>query len=272
MKLCSFHLPLAPGKDDSKEKFGIGFPLRHGILRGETVHEIAGDLLGTRAETGRVWPLSHVRLAPPVVPSKIVCVGRNYPEHAAELGNAAPKEPLIFLKPPTSVIGPEEAIHLPSISEHVDFEGELAVVIGRRCFHPNEDIRAFIAGYTCLNDVTARDLQKRDVAQFTRAKCFDTFCPIGPVIETEFDLAAARIETRVNGQIRQQGHPAEMLFSVDVIIRWVTQVMTLIPGDVIALGTPPGVGALRAGDSVEVEVTGIGVLRNSVLPALDTPV
>lgn len=268
MKLCRFQLPAVHAKDSPEQALSENSSLRHGVLRGETVHEVSGDFLRAGTETGRSWPLNHVRLGAPVTPSKVVCVGRNYSEHAAELGNSVPKEPLIFLKPSTSVIGPEEAIRLPDISEQVDFEGELAVVIGRRCFHPapGENIRKFIAGYTCLNDVTARDLQKTDVAQFTRAKCFDTFCPIGPVIETEFDLGNARMETRVNGQVRQQGQPAEMIFSVDVIIRWVTQVMTLLPGDIIALGTPPGVGSLGPGDVVEVEVTGIGILRNPVIP------
>jgi 2-keto-4-pentenoate hydratase/2-oxohepta-3-ene-1,7-dioic acid hydratase in catechol pathway len=175
-------------------------------------------------------------------------------------------EPLIFLKPPSSVIGPEDAIRLPQISERVDYEGELAAVIGRTCFqlHPHENARAFVAGYTCLNDVTARDLQKRD-GQFTRAKGFDTFCPIGPVIETEFDFASAWLETRVNGEPRQRGRPAEMLFSVDVILHWITQVMTLFPGDIVALGTPPGVGPLHAGDVIELETRGIGILRNTVV-------
>jgi 2-keto-4-pentenoate hydratase/2-oxohepta-3-ene-1,7-dioic acid hydratase in catechol pathway len=273
MKFCRFHLPVPYAREAVGEASPSDSLPRHGVLRGETVHEIVGDVFGVWNETGRTWPLSHVRLAPPVIPSKVVCVGRNYSEHATELGNAVPKEPLIFLKPATSVIGPEEAIQLPRISQQVDFEGELAVVIGRRCLHPapGEDLRGFIAGYTCLNDVTARDLQRKDVAQFTRAKCFDTFCPVGPVMETELDMAAASIETRVNGRLRQHGRPAEMLFSVDVIIHWVTQVMTLLPGDIIALGTPPGVGALCAGDMVEVEVSGIGVLRNVVVPAPGTP-
>jgi 2-keto-4-pentenoate hydratase/2-oxohepta-3-ene-1,7-dioic acid hydratase in catechol pathway len=222
--------------------------------------------LGARHPAGRSWPLDAVRLLPPVLPSKIVCVGRNYPEHAAELGNPVPQEPLIFLKPPSSVIGPEDAIRLPEISERVDYEGELAAVIGRTCFRltPQQDVSSFVAGYTCLNDVTARDLQKKDV-QFTRAKSFDTFCPIGPVIETELDFASSWLETRVNGQRRQAGRPAEMLFPVDLILRWITQVMTLFIGDVVALGTPPGVGPLRANDVVEVEVSGIGILRNPVI-------
>ena len=256
--------PLA-GAMDLQATAGLG-EIRHGILDGQVIREIEGDLLGVRNPAGRSWPLDSVRLLPPVIPSKIVCVGRNYPEHAAELGNPVPQEPLIFLKPPSSVIGPEDSIRLPQISERVDYEGELAAVVGRTCFrlNPRQDARSFVAGYTCLNDVTARDLQQKDV-QFTRAKGFDTFCPIGPVVETEFDFATASLETRVNGQRRQRGRPAEMLFSVDVILRWITQVMTLFPGDVVALGTPPGVGPLHAGDVIEVEASGVGILRNTVL-------
>jgi 2-keto-4-pentenoate hydratase/2-oxohepta-3-ene-1,7-dioic acid hydratase in catechol pathway len=271
MKLCRFQARMFPegspaeGVVRSNETAGLG-EIRHGILDGQVIREIEGDLLGVRNPSGRSWPLEGVRLLPPVMPSKIVCVGRNYPEHAAELGNPVPQEPLIFLKPPSSVIGPEDAIRLPRISERVDYEGELAAVIGRTCFqlNPRQDAGSFVAGYTCLNDVTARDLQKKDV-QFTRAKSFDTFCPIGPVIETEFDFAAAWLETRVNGERRQRGRPAEMLFSVNVVLRWITQVMTLFQGDMVALGTPPGVGPLHAGDVIEVEATGVGILRNTVV-------
>jgi len=270
MKLCRFYAPISPEKESGKvADLGIAAgrgEVRHGVLTGNIIHEIEGDILGARHPVGRSWPLNDVRLLAPVAPSKIVCVGRNYPEHAAELGNPVPQEPLIFLKPPSSVIGPEDAIRLPGISERVDYEGELAAVIGRTCFRltPQQDAASFVAGYTCLNDVTARDLQKKDV-QFTRAKSFDTFCPVGPVIETEFDFASAWLETRVNGDPRQRGRPSEMLFPVDVILRWITQVMTLFVGDVVALGTPPGVGPLRAGDVVEVETSGIGILRNPIL-------
>jgi 2-keto-4-pentenoate hydratase/2-oxohepta-3-ene-1,7-dioic acid hydratase in catechol pathway len=272
MKLCRFQALSASREAASSSGQSYGVNARSGILRDGTVHEITGKFFEDWRESGKGWPLADVRLLAPVVPSKIVCVGRNYPEHAAELGNAIPAEPLIFLKPASSVIGPGESIRLPKISGRVDYEGELAAVIGRRCFEPGQrqDIRQFIAGFTCLNDVTARDLQRKDVAQFTRAKCFDTFCPIGPAIETEFEFAAARLETRVNGEQRQLGRPAEMLFSVDIIIRWIAQVMTLLPGDVVALGTPPGVRPLHAGDVVEVEASGIGVLRNPVVDAAGT--
>jgi 2-keto-4-pentenoate hydratase/2-oxohepta-3-ene-1,7-dioic acid hydratase in catechol pathway len=236
------------------------------------LQEILGVLAGrdarkplALASRGTSWPVAEVKFLPPVNPSKIVCVGRNYVEHAKELGNEAPNEPLIFLKPPSAVIAPEEPIVLPSVSQRVDYEGELGVIIGRRCrgLGPSDDVSPYIAGYTCLNDVTARDLQKRD-AQWTRAKGFDTFCPLGPVLETSLD-PRAMVETFVNGMSKQSACLAEMIFSVDVIIRFVAQVMTLEPGDVIATGTPAGVGPLAAGDVVEVSVSGIGTLRNSVV-------
>ena len=186
-------------------------------------------------------------------------------EHAAELNNPVPKEPLIFLKPPSSVIGPDEPILLPQASKRVDFEGEIAAVIGRTCSRLADDdpVAPYLLGYTCLNDVTARDLQKAD-GRFTRAKGFDTFCPLGPVIETEFDLARATVETTINGERRQFGRTSEMIFSVDAIIRWISRIMTLEPGDVVATGTPAGVGPLQPGDVVEVEVSGVGILRNPV--------
>lgn len=265
MKLCRFVPP--PGKStlpESTSQHGAHAP-RWGILEGDYVHGIAGDLFGPREMTGRSWLASSVRLLTPVMPSKVVCVGRNYREHAAELGNDVPAEPLIFLKPPSSVISHGEAIVMPAISQRVDYEGELAVVIGRQCSRlaPREDVGPYILGYACLNDVTARDLQKRDV-QFTRAKGFDTFCPFGPIIETELNWRQASVETRVNGARKQFTPLAEMIFSVDVIIGFIAQVMTLLPGDVIATGTPAGVGPLAAGDIVEVTVSGIGTLSNAV--------
>jgi 2-keto-4-pentenoate hydratase/2-oxohepta-3-ene-1,7-dioic acid hydratase in catechol pathway len=211
------------------------------------------------------FPLSQVKILPPVVPSKIVCVGRNYADHAAELGNQVPKEPLLFLKAPSAIIGNGETIRLPSQSTQVEHEGELAVVIGRTCkdISENDDVLDYVRGFTCLNDVTARDLQKKDV-QFTRAKSFDTFCPVGPFIETEIDLENARLATRVNGEQRQSAKLSQMVFPVDYLIRDISNVMTLVPGDVIATGTPAGVGKLQAGDVCEVEIDGVGVLRNSV--------
>ena len=207
------------------------------------------------------------RLLPPCSPTKIVCVGRNYVDHAKELGNPVPSEPLIFLKPPSSLIGTGDAIVYPAISENVHFEGELGVIIGKRARNVSRD-KAFdyVRGYTCLNDVTARDLQRKDV-QFTRGKGFDTFCPAGPwmVDRDDLDLAAARIRTTLNGGVKQDLAVAEMIFPVDVIIAFVTACMTLEPGDLIATGTPPGVGPMLAGQTVEVEIPGIGLLRNPII-------
>jgi 2-keto-4-pentenoate hydratase/2-oxohepta-3-ene-1,7-dioic acid hydratase in catechol pathway len=209
--------------------------------------------------------LADATLAVPVRPSKIVCVGRNYAAHAAELGNELPKEPLIFLKPPSAVIGPEEPIVLPKSSKRVEHEGELGVVIGKKCARltDDEDPLSFVFGYTCVNDVTARDLQKADV-QFTRAKGFDTFCPVGPHIETQLDPREILVECSVNGTPRQSGNTSLTIYPVGFLVRWISHVMTLLPGDLIATGTPAGVGPLVAGDTVEVSVAGIGVLRNPV--------
>ncbi len=265
MKLCRFQPLLFSVEKVRGQGSDVHPEPRYGVITGETLREISGDIFRSWQATDRAWPLAEVKLLPPVVPSKIVCLGRNFREHAAELGHDVPKEPLIFLKPPSAIIGPEEPIVLPPISQRVDYEGELAVVIGRLCSQlaPDADVRPYIAGYTCLNDVTARDLQKADV-QFTRAKGFDTFCPLGPVIETELDLTTAIIQSYVNGQPRQSARATEMIFSVDAIIRWVSRMMTLVPGDVIATGTA-GVGPLRGGDVVEVVVGGVGTLRNPVI-------
>ena len=215
-------------------------------------------------------PLSTVALLPPVIPSKIVCIGRNYREHAKELNHAIPTEPLIFLKPPSAVLAPGATILRPmTLSQRVDHEGELGVVIGKRCrsLAKDADVRGYILGYTCVNDVTARDLQNKD-GQWSRAKGFDTFCPIGPVVVSDLDpWAGLRVQTRVNGELRQDGTTADFIFRLDVIIRYISQVMTLEPGDVIATGTPAGVSPLQAGDVVEVLVEGVGTLRNPVADA-----
>ena len=217
---------------------------------------------------GRILESSEVpagaKLLAPVVPTKIVCVGRNYAEHAKELGNEAPPEPIIFLKPPSAVLDPGGTIVRPLLSQRVDFEGEMAIVIGREAKSVKmEDWRDYVLGFTCANDVTARDLQKKDV-QFTRGKGFDTFCPIGPCIDTDLDVSNLRVTTRVNGEIRQDGSTSQMIFSCAFLIEFISAVMTLMPGDVILTGTPAGVGPLNNGDVVEVEVEGIGVLRNVV--------
>ena len=215
----------------------------------------------------RPLPLDYAQLLIPVEPSKIVCVGRNYREHAKELDHEIPMEPMFFLKPPSSLLAPGGAIRRPRESQRVDYEGELAVVIGRTCSRlaDSEDVRPYILGYTCLNDVTARDLQPKS-GPWTRAKGFDTFCPVGPVVSDELDpWAGVAVETRVNAQVRQQGNTRDFIFPLDAIIRAVSRVMTLLPGDLIATGTPAGVGPLTAGDMVEVNVEGVGTLRNTVV-------
>lgn len=216
-------------------------------------------------DAGRSFTVAEVKLLPPIVPSKIVCVGRNYREHAAELGNKMPDEPLLFLKAPSSIIATGDSIELPGASQQVEHEGELGVVIGRlaRKLSPDDDPLRYVLGYTCVNDVTARDLQRKDV-QFTRGKSFDTFCPVGPWIETNVDPSKVRVETRLNGEVKQKGNTADMAFPVSFLIRYISEIMTLYPGDLIATGTPAGVSRMKAGDVVEVEVEGIGVLRNQV--------
>jgi 2-keto-4-pentenoate hydratase/2-oxohepta-3-ene-1,7-dioic acid hydratase in catechol pathway len=198
-------------------------------------------------------------------PSKIVCVGRNYAEHAAELGNEVPKEPLLFLKAPSAFIRHDDSIRIPSQSSQVEHEGELAVIINTACkdIADDVDLFQFVRGYACLNDVTARDVQRKDV-QFTRGKSFDTFCPIGPVIETELDVSDIRVTCSVNGEIKQDGRTSQMVFPVDFLIRYISRQMTLNPGDVIATGTPSGVSKLNPGDVCEVTIDGIGTLRNTV--------
>lgn len=211
------------------------------------------------------YRLDEVRLLAPVTPSKIACVGRNYAEHAAELGNDVPPEPLIFLKPPSSVIGPGEEVVYPAISERVDHEGELAVVIGRRCRNASEqDALSYVFGYTVANDVTARDLQKKD-GQWTRGKGFDTFAPVGPWIDTTFDPADRAVRCLVNGEVRQQSSTALMIYSIPRIIAHTSRFMTLEPGDLIMTGTPSGVGPVRPGDVMTVEVEGLGSLSNRVV-------
>ena len=241
---------------------------RYAVLEGSNVFPLAPDNNFENIETPNeegVLALDEVKLLAPVAPSKIVCVGRNYREHAAELGNKMPDEPLLFLKAPSAVIAPGEAIELPNASQHVEHEGELGVVIGRvtRKLSQAEDPLKYVFGYTCVNDVTARDLQRKDV-QFTRGKSFDTFCPVGPWIETDIDPGNVAVETRLNGEVKQKGNTADMAFPVSFLIRYISEIMTLYPGDLIATGTPAGVSRMKHGDTVAVEVAGIGVLRNPV--------
>jgi 2-keto-4-pentenoate hydratase/2-oxohepta-3-ene-1,7-dioic acid hydratase in catechol pathway len=230
----------------------------------EAIRVLAGTFFEQPVPTGDEVPLDDVRLLAPVLPSKVVCLGKNYAAHAAEFDSDVPDEPLVFLKPSTSVIGPGDTIPLLPISRRVDYEGELAVVIGRlaRGVRAEEAFR-YILGYTCANDVTLRDLQNKD-GQWTRSKGFDGSCPLGPWIETELDPNDARVETRVNGDTRQSASTTDLVFGVATVIEFITTFMTLLPGDVVLTGTPEGVGKLEPGDRVEVEVDGVGVLTNSV--------
>jgi 2-keto-4-pentenoate hydratase/2-oxohepta-3-ene-1,7-dioic acid hydratase in catechol pathway len=227
-----------------------------------------GDMEDVPTKRTEPAALAEAALMAPVRPSKIVCVGRNYREHAAEFGHDVPVEPLIFLKPPSALLAPGGQIRRPRISERVDHEGELGVVVAKSCYkvRPDEDVRPYILGYTCVNDVTARDLQEKD-GQWTRAKGFDTFCPVGPVVSDEVDpWAGVLVEARVNGEVRQHGTTRDFIFALDVVIRHISQCMTLLPGDLISTGTPAGVGPLVTGDVVEVRVEGVGTLRNPVVP------
>lgn len=262
MKLCRFKHQTLPEP-------------HYGIIEDNSVRPlIDADAFGTRprAHSDRI-PLSEITLLAPVTPSKIVCVGRNYVEHAAELGNPMPSEPLLFLKAPSAIIGSGEAIRLPAESVQVEHEGELGVVIGRLAskLSAEQDPLSYVLGYTCVNDVTARDLQRKDV-QFTRAKSFDTFCPVGPFIATDINPEEVSVITRVNGEVKQSARTSAMAFSVAYLLRYISSVMTLLPGDLIATGTPAGVSRLNDGDVVEVEVEGVGVLSNPVrgVPEIDT--
>ncbi|MGN2636760.1 fumarylacetoacetate hydrolase family protein [Nocardia takedensis] len=226
--------------------------------------EIAEHPFGTPTFTGRSWPLADVRLLAPILASKVVCVGKNYAAHAAEMGGPAPENPVIFMKPSTAIVGPNASITLPPSSSQVDYEGELAVVIGRPCKDvPAARAREVILGYTVANDVTARDQQRED-GQWTRAKGYDTFCPLGPWIETAVDPADLEIVTELDGEVRQRSRTSLLLHDIPTLIEWVSRVMTLLPGDVILTGTPEGVGPLAAGQQVSVTVEGIGTLTNSV--------
>jgi 2-keto-4-pentenoate hydratase/2-oxohepta-3-ene-1,7-dioic acid hydratase in catechol pathway len=234
----------------------------------EVLAVINGDPLYTPVHfTGERIDVDDARLLAPVIPrSKVLGIGRNYAEHAAELGNDVPAEPLVFLKPNTSVVGPGDPIQLPPSSQEVHYEGELAVVIGRLCRDvPPERVPEVVLGYTCANDVTARDLQRRD-GQWWRAKGFDSFCPLGPYLVTDLDVADLRITTRLDGETVQDGRTSQMVFDVAALVAHVSSAMTLLPGDVLLTGTPAGVGPMRAGQRVEVEVEGIGVLANPVVP------
>ncbi len=230
--------------------------------------DIAAERLGPKDL--EPTPIAGLHLLPAVSASKIVCVGRNYRDHAAELGNEVPKEPLIFLKPPSSLLGSGGIVRLPALSKRVDYEGELGIVIGRRCRNigPGEDVRQYIRGYVCVNDVTARDLQKSD-GQWTRGKGFDTFCPVGPIVSDEIDPAggeAVTVTTHVNGELKQTGSTGDFIFGIPELLRYISAFMTLEPGDLIPTGTPAGVGSVNPGDRIQICIDGLGVLENVVQP------
>jgi len=236
----------------------------YGILEGEKVLLVKGDPFFGFNEFGPLIPLEEVKLLPPVEPTKIIGLGLNYRDHAEEVGLKVPSEPLIFLKPSTSVIGPEEPIIIPPSSQRVDYEGELAIVISKRAKGISlEEAHKYILGYTCFNDVTARDIQLRE-KQWTRAKGYDTFAPLGPWIETEIDPTNLSLETLVNGERRQLSNTKNLIFNPFELVSFISHIMTLLPGDIIATGTPSGIGPLKEGDIVEVRIEGIGTLRNPV--------
>jgi 2-keto-4-pentenoate hydratase/2-oxohepta-3-ene-1,7-dioic acid hydratase in catechol pathway len=263
MKYCRFQL-------DGQAQYGLVESVagRDAIVRILLTppEDADGDVEGLRTRGITAIPLEEAVLLPPVRPSKIVCIGRNYREHAAELGHDVPTEPLIFLKATSALLPPRGIVRRPKISARVDYEGELGIVIGKTCYQPpaDSDIRQYILGYTCVNDVTARDLQNKD-GQWSRAKGFDTFCPVGPVVTDEIDpWAGIGVETRVNGEVKQQGNTRDLIFTLDTVIRHIAQAMTLYPGDLIPSGTPSGVGPVVAGDKIDVSVEGIGTLTNTV--------
>jgi 2-keto-4-pentenoate hydratase/2-oxohepta-3-ene-1,7-dioic acid hydratase in catechol pathway len=246
-------------------RFVRGDASGYGLVEGNLIYTLEGDPYSDFEPGVRVGRLGRVKLGPPCRPTKIVALGLNYADHATEAGLPLPEEPIIFLKPPTAVIGHLDQIIYPSMSQHVDYEAELAVVIGKRARNiPSHEARRYILGYTCGNDVTARDLQQKD-SQWTRSKSFDTFCPLGPWIVTDLNPSRLAITCRVNGQVRQAGNTQDMVFKVWNLVSFISQVMTLEPGDVVMTGTPAGVGPLSPGNMVEVEIEGIGVLKNEVV-------
>lgn len=266
MKYCRFLLNNSP-------RFGLieteGSTGRELITRvfADDPHARIPDL---DAASQRINPmqLSDATLLAPVIPSKIICVGRNYRAHAAELGNEVPVEPLLFFKPPSALNDPEgQIVCRRSLASRFDYEGELGVIIGKTCSRlgENDDVHDYIFGYTCVNDFTARDLQKKD-GQWSRAKGFDTFCPVGPVVVDSLDpWAGIDVETKVNGEVKQHGNTSDFIFNLDVVLRYASAVFTLLPGDLIATGTPEGVGPVKGGDVIEVTVAGVGTLRNTVV-------
>lgn len=237
----------------------------YAVVQGQRAILSEGDPFSGLRPTGKGLPLEGVRLLPPVEPSKVIGVGLNYRDHAKEVGLQPPEEPVLFLKPPTAVIGPGDPIVLPPCSERVDYEGELAIVVGKKAKDVTpEEAPSYILGYTCFNDVTARDIQRRE-GQWTRAKGFDTFAPLGPWIVTDLDPRGLKIETYLNGEVRQSSNTSHLIFDPFELLAFCSRVMTLLPGDVIATGTPSGIGPIKPGDVVEVRIEGIGSLRNPVI-------
>jgi 2-keto-4-pentenoate hydratase/2-oxohepta-3-ene-1,7-dioic acid hydratase in catechol pathway len=246
-------------------RFRVRGRASYGIVEGQEIRALSSPPWAGGLPEGPVLRLSEVTLLAPVEPSKVVCVGRNYGAHAREMGVEVPREPLFFMKPSTAVIGPMEEIRLPEASREVNYEAELACVIGKALTRVTPaEARAGIFGYTCLDDVTARDVQRAQ-QHYTRAKGYDTFCPIGPVVDTAVDPLDATVSCRVNGEPRQRGSTRDLIFDPFAAVSFISQVMTLLPGDVVSTGTPDGVGPLRRGDWVEVEVSGVGVLKNPVV-------
>lgn len=246
-------------------RFAADGKIRYGVLSGQSIRAIQGKPFANIKLTGERYPLGEVKLLAPCAPSKIVALGLNYRSHAAEVKAELPSVPLIFLKPSTAVIGPEDNIIYPPSSKRVDYEGELGVVIKKPAWRvPKEKALEYVLGYTCFNDVTARDHQRSD-GQWTRGKGFDTFAPMGPCIETELDSDDAVIETYLNGELKQRGSTRDLIFPVSELVNFISNVMTLLPGDVIATGTPSGIGPMQPGDTVEIRIESIGTLRNYVV-------
>jgi len=238
----------------------------YGVLKENCLFKVIGSIYKRFKLAENGIPISETTLLPPVVPSKIVAVGRNYKEHADERGRPVPEEPLLFLKPPSAVVGPDDIIIYPKMSKRVDYEGELALIIKKKIDHLSEedDVLSYILGYTCFNDVTARDLQDKD-GQWTRAKSFDTFAAVGPCIATGLDPEKIRLKTFLNGKLRQSGNTRSFIFPVPELVRFISNVMTLFPGDIITTGTPSGIGPMNPGDMVDVQIEGIGTLTNKVM-------
>jgi 2-keto-4-pentenoate hydratase/2-oxohepta-3-ene-1,7-dioic acid hydratase in catechol pathway len=259
-------------------RFELGGRYLWGAVAGEEVQFLMGPAEGSEQTMAGAVPLGDVRWLAPVIPTKVVAVGLNYRDHAEELGMPVPDEPVLFMKPSTAVVGPGDFIRTPPDAGQIDYEGELAVVIGKPAFRAKaEDAAEYILGYTCGNDVTARDIQKKD-GQWTRAKTFDTFCPLGPWIETDLDPSVLSIETLVDGKVKQSSDTGQMVFGVPRLLEFISNVMTLLPGDVILTGTPPGVGPVENGETVVVRIEGIGDLANPVgarleeaAPVAETP-